>query len=56
MAQKVKHDIIIKQVIENLENAVVQKEKFEIKIFLKPENLGPVIVNIENKENMDKKN
>jgi len=56
MAQKAKQDIIIKQVIENLENAVVQKEKFEIKIFLKPENLGPVIVNIENKEKQIKVN
>lgn len=56
MVQKAKQDIIIKQVIENLENAVVQKEKFEIKIFLKPENLGPVIVNIENKEKQIKVN
>lgn len=33
-----------------------KKEKFEIKIFLKPENLGPVLINIENKEKQIKVN
>ena len=49
-ANNVKENIIIRQVMQHIENAVQVSQKTEIRMFLRPENLGPVIINIEARE------
>lgn len=51
---KIRDDIVIKQIVKNITEAVKFKvsEKTEVKIMLRPENLGPVIVKFEAKDNV----
>ncbi|RKY84564.1 hypothetical protein DRQ09_08495, partial [candidate division KSB1 bacterium] len=50
-AGKIKRDIIIRQIVENIADGIQVKQKTEIKMFLKPENLGLVIIKLEHKNN-----
>jgi len=51
---RVRDDIVIKQIVKNITDAVKFKisEKTEVKMMLRPENLGPVIVKFEAKDNV----
>lgn len=51
---RVRDDIVIKQIVKNITDAVNFKisEKTEVKMMLRPENLGPVIVKFETKDNI----
>lgn len=53
-ADKVRNDIVIKQIVKNITDAVKLKisEKTEVKMMLRPENLGFVIVKFETKDNI----
>jgi len=46
---KIKQDIVIRQIVEKIPENLSINKKIEIKIHLKPENLGPVLIKIENK-------
>ncbi len=51
---RVRDDVVIKQIVKNITDAVKFKisEKIEVKMMLRPENLGPVIVKFEAKDNV----
>lgn len=46
---KIKEETVIRQLVEKLTSDISIKEKIQIKIYLRPENLGPVFIKIENK-------
>ncbi|MCX8092815.1 MAG: flagellar hook-length control protein FliK [Candidatus Goldbacteria bacterium] len=51
---RVRDDIVLKQIVKNISEAVKYKisEKIEVKMMLRPENLGPVIIKFETKDNI----
>jgi flagellar hook-length control protein FliK len=53
-SNKVKDNMIIKQIVNNVTDAIkyTTSEKIEVKMMLKLENLGPVIIKFETKDNV----
>jgi len=53
-SNKVKDSMVIKQIVNNVTDAIkyTTSEKIEVKMMLKPENLGPVIIKFETKDNV----
>jgi len=49
-----KKDILIRQIVDNIGDNIQLVPKTEIKMVLKPENLGQLTINIENKNNVIK--
>lgn len=51
---KVRDDLVIKQIVKNIADAVKFNisEKIQVKMMLRPENLGPVIIKFEAKDNV----
>lgn len=49
-AGRVKESIVIKQVVQNIQSSVQVSGKTEIKMFLRPENMGPVIIRIDSSD------
>ncbi len=55
-AMNIKEQIILKQVVSNIENTIQAVRVNEIKMILKPENLGSVMITIEHKDDKLKAN
>lgn len=51
-AGRVKENIVIRQVVQNIQNAVETVRTTEVKMFLRPENLGSVSIRLESTENI----
>lgn len=49
-AVSVKENIVIKQVVQNIQDAVKVTGRTEIKMFLRPENMGPVVISLDSRE------
>ena len=52
LAKTVKEEVVLNQVVDGIGNNITYLNKTEVKMILRPENLGPVIIKIEQKDKL----